>query len=95
MSVETPTSTSIFRVEFPRVIYSVAKSYSMRALKVTSTANGGKAAQKWFLFPGIIVRDIRLNSILNIFFLLIFFPSGPDTQSKSACYYYIDNNVLC
>ena len=34
MHVQTPTSTSIFRVEFPRVIYGVAKSYSRRASNV-------------------------------------------------------------
>ena len=38
MYVQTPTPTSIFRVEFPRVIYGVAKSYSRRASNVTSSA---------------------------------------------------------
>ena len=44
MSVHTSTSTStsIFHVEFPRVIYGVAKSYSRRASKATSTANSEK-----------------------------------------------------
>ena len=60
MSVQTPTSTSISRVEFLRVIYRAAKSYFRRAAKVTSTVNSDKAGQKWFSFPGIIARDIRL-----------------------------------
>ena len=80
VSVQMPTPTSIFRVEFPRVICGVAKSYSRQASKVTSTANSDKAAQKWFSFPGIIVRDIRLCFKCYFFFQLFSHQALPQSQ---------------
>ena len=94
--MQTPTSISIFRVEFPRVINGEAKSYSRRASKVTSTANSDRAAQKWFSFPGIIARDIRLY--FKYYFFANYSPIGPShtvTQmSPITKNVYIELNIF-